>query len=745
MNCLIILPNDSYGLLHDAIIVKDIIDKHMKTFIINKNHYESVNQHKFMIKIFVEHISPDIIKYIPSNLNIYIPNVEMLVSWDMEHINSMNYIFCKNKFTYDFFHKMNIHNKLIYTKFTSLCKYIDIKKDYNLVGHFASKSFLKNTYYVIKYWIDNNCFSDINPELKLIITKQFVFNFPLEVKLQKYIKSLDFKQIDIFYDKQVKGIYYKNIYIFEYLEQDTLDFFANKVGITICPSMMEGYGHYINEARCRKSVIVTIDKQPMNEFTDNKLQLIQSDRSLPISDVFNNKWLYKDGNINAHLMDKISYKTTLTILFKMSKNELNKIGNTNKDNYEKDKLYFTNEVDNFIMSIKDIKMSRHTVPLIYVNNDNYEYNYTPKTNKYTMIHPKLEIKRKKIIEKLFIKFYDICKKCNNNIKKDKTDGYLTLFCWKNLTDIDPVIPYKKNAEYNYEQLKVDIKTLGLEPKKILEELNLPELLKKYMKRFHKLYKNIDKNKKINIKYENRQLIYGNKYTIQYTDTIRDKFNKYYDGKYDKDKNILFFCILYRYSVLSAGNQQLAMLSNIKQDFKNDFKIDIELFGTCINRFYTHYCSLFYDIEKYFGSLGNFNDIKPLRGMYFANPPFDEDIMAHTSRNIVEWLEVAEKNKKPLGFIMTVPIWDAKTQRKISKRCNIRHVTDIEKYDCRDILHASKYLYKEYVFCKQDFPYYNFTQDKYIYAVNTYMFIIKNTFMDFDDSKLKIKNYVKNLN
>lgn len=387
-------------------------------------------------------------------------------------------------------------------------------------------------------------------------------------------------------------------------------------------------------------------------------------------------------------------------------------------------------------------MDRQAVPPISFNNNNYEYEYTPTINKYTMIHPKLEIRRKKLIERLFIKFYDICKKYDNEIKKYKTDTYLTLFCWKNITNIDPVIPYKKNDEYDYDQLKVDIKTLGLDPKQILDELDLPKLLKIYMKRFRKLYRSIDEDRKITIKYEDEQLIYKKKYMIKYTNTVRDKLNKHYDGKYERDRNILFFCILYRYSILGADNHQLAMSSNIKQDFKNDFKIDFELFGSCVNRFYTNYCSLFYDIEKYFGSRGNFNNINPKRGMYFANPPFDEAMMAHTSLKIIEWLDEAEKNKKPLGFIMTVPIWDAATQRKIARRCDIRNITDIEKYDCRDILRASKYLYKEYIFCKKDFPYYNFTQDRYIYAVNTYMFIVKNNQMDFDINRLKLKNYVK---
>ena len=70
MNCLIILPNESYGLMRDAIIIEDIIKNHMKVYIINKKQYDTVTKHKFIIKIFIEHISPDVIKNIPSNAQI---------------------------------------------------------------------------------------------------------------------------------------------------------------------------------------------------------------------------------------------------------------------------------------------------------------------------------------------------------------------------------------------------------------------------------------------------------------------------------------------------------------------------------------------------------------------------------------------------------------------------------------------------------------------------------------------------
>ena len=42
-----------------------------------------------------------------------------------------------------------------------------------------------------------------------------------------------------------------------------------KAGCFLCPSSIEGYGHYINEAKSCKSIVVTTDFAPMNEFIDS--------------------------------------------------------------------------------------------------------------------------------------------------------------------------------------------------------------------------------------------------------------------------------------------------------------------------------------------------------------------------------------------------------------------------------------------------------------------------------------------
>ena len=359
----------------------------------------------------------------------------------------------------------------------------------------------------------------------------------------------------------------------------------------------------------------------------------------------------------------------------------------------------------------------------------------------TFFHPKLEIIRGKIIKKLFNRFYKICSKYKPEIRKDKLETIMTIFCWANIShQNDPVVPFNPT---NYNQLTTDLKNYGFDPKQILTELKLDKFFNHYKKKFDKIkqklvnkYKKKDKKPKIKIiqTQDKYQLVYK-RYKVDYTETIFNKLDKYYHDNHDNHKHALYFCILYRYQYLSGDNQQLAVLSSFKEDIRKHFNVDIELFGSCINRYASHYCSLFYDLERYFGSLGNFNNFTPIKGLYFANPPFDETIMTTMAKKLIKSLD---ESKESLGFIVNVPVWDYETQRKLDHNNN----NNYGGYDCKDIIVKSKYFYKEYVFRKKDFPYFNFTTNKTITATNTYIFIIKNDLLSFDlklFEKLLIKN------
>ena len=79
---------------------------------------------------------------------------------------------------------------------------------------------------------------------------------------------------------------------------------------------------------------------------------------------------------------------------------------------------------------------------------------------------------------------------------------------------------------------------------------------------------------------------------------------------------------------------LGTLTKFKKDLSEQYSINFELFGSCFNHVYNKYCSLYYDLERYFGSVGNFFNIKLNEGIYFANPPFDETIMRNMGRQLL---------------------------------------------------------------------------------------------------------------
>lgn len=370
-----------------------------------------------------------------------------------------------------------------------------------------------------------------------------------------------------------------------------------------------------------------------------------------------------------------------------------------------------------------------------------EYLSNQKKYKYEKIHPKLEIWRSGIIQKFMDRFYEKCTLQDKSFSRAKTDDFIIRFCWRNIGIIDPVIPYRDTYDYN--QLIVDLKNYKLNAQLIIEQLRTEEFFTTKMQNFDEQYNNLDTD--IKIIYDNNKLSYtynNEQYDVICTKQIFDKLDKFYDNTYD-NKLSLYFCILYRYNIMGAKNQQLSANINFKQDIQKNMNVNCELFGSCINRLYDKFCSLYYDLEKYFGSLGNLFDLMITQGLYFANPPFDEELMENMANHLLNMLD---KTTSPLGFIITIPIWDYKTTMNISKICKTRAL-DMGPYKCYNILKQSKYFHKEYKFCKKNFPYYNFNNDTVIEASNTYLIIIKNSLLSFDNimfNELLIKNNLLSL-
>ena len=216
------------------------------------------------------------------------------------------------------------------------------------------------------------------------------------------------------------------------------------------------------------------------------------------------------------------------------------------------------------------------------------------------------------------------------------------------------------------------------------------------------------------------------------DILKSKYKGFPD---ELDK--LIFLILFRYQIIGSNNNQLAILPKIINKMKNDFKIKFECFASSINSETENYCSLYYDIEKYFGSVGSFFNIEIIEGIYTFNPPYQKDIIERGIKRLFNFLE----NNNKLTFIITIPIWDNEG-KKIMKFKNKQNNNDLIKYKDFGIINeikSSKFYYGLCMIDKDNFTYldHNFHLFKNTTIQNTYVIILSNYKNNYIDI---IKNY-----
>lgn len=167
------------------------------------------------------------------------------LDWTKFEKITLQTIVCKTKQAYFILSEQFPNNKVIYTGFTSIDRFIpDSPKDFRKFLHLAGQSSSKGTIPIVKTWVRNPEW----PVLTIICRNDFVSE----------IKTLgkDSENINLLSD---------------FLSDDTLKNLANENGIHLCLSEYEGFGHNINEARSVGSVTVYTDAPCMNEkFTNGQ-------------------------------------------------------------------------------------------------------------------------------------------------------------------------------------------------------------------------------------------------------------------------------------------------------------------------------------------------------------------------------------------------------------------------------------------------------------------------------------------
>ncbi len=209
--------------------------------------------------------------------------------------------------------------------------------------------------------------------------------------------------------------------------------------------------------------------------------------------------------------------------------------------------------------------------------------------------------------------------------------------------------------------------------------------------------------------------------------IYDKLVNSYTGPKGKVDEYLW-AIVFRYQLLGSNNHQLAVLPNIMEAMTKDYNLNFECFASAINSTYPRYCSIYYDLEKYFGSVGSFFNITPIKGTFGFNPPYQKDIIDLGIKRLFGFLE---KTKENLTFIITIPIWD--NIGRDYMKSNYANELEKQNIDYGDFpivnsVRESKYFKGLRMIPKEKFTYvdHNFELYKNKTIQNTYVIILSNS-------------------
>jgi hypothetical protein len=213
-----------------------------------------------------------------------------------------------------------------------------------------------------------------------------------------------------------------------------------------------------------------------------------------------------------------------------------------------------------------------------------------------------------------------------------------------------------------------------------------------------------------------------------------------DNQNDNHMDAIIWIILFRYQLLSSNNNQLAVIPSIYNKMIYDFNLSVECFASAINTSLDYFCSIYYDVEQYFGSIGNFFNIEPISGVYSFNPPYQYDVI---SNGIIKIINHMDKTKDNLAFIITIPIWDNQG-KQIMLDNNMENNNNIIKYDdfeIMNIIRKSPYFRGLRMISKDDFTYmdHNFYLFKNKTIQNTYVIIMSNYENNYID-KINMYNF-----
>ena len=170
-----------------------------------------------------------------------------------------------------------------------------------------------------------------------------------------------------------------------------------------------------------------------------------------------------------------------------------------------------------------------------------------------------------------------------------------------------------------------------------------------------------------------------------------------------------FSVGFRYNLVAESGFQLAIPPEVVRLFQ------FECFGSAYNTV-CPYFSAFPEVEKYFGSRGDFfkNDIPNEFDIVSFNPPFVEIVFEMASKKLLEQMQ-----KRQLTIVCTLPVWDPVSQSEHGFRQMGK------KFEAFDLLVNSPFLREKIILNRDRAPFYDHINKKLISAVNIHILILSS--------------------
>jgi hypothetical protein len=245
-----ICHHDSQGLANDAHVLSKMLSNHGSVSVLK--YPEEVlytNQtlpYETDVRIFLEHASMSMMSN--AKQNVLIPNVEMMNARDIQCAPHMDLLVAKTQYAYDVLRNKFSDKKVVYWGWTSIDRGLANgdtgSQDYNAFLHVKGVSRFKNTQLVLDTWLKHPEW----PTLTVVHHGNPNLNGYVDIPVDQFAVA-----------KNVRMIQRK-------VSDSELTDLMNRCGVHVCPSNMEGFGHYINEALSSRALVVTTDGHPMKQF-----------------------------------------------------------------------------------------------------------------------------------------------------------------------------------------------------------------------------------------------------------------------------------------------------------------------------------------------------------------------------------------------------------------------------------------------------------------------------------------------